>query len=499
MKQSLLPKYSGLNSLLIAVLSLSLLAIGSVRANSLTKLEKIHYQIINQTPIYEHEALNDIVQRVGERVARNSNEPGVIYNFFILDDPVVNAFTTGEGYVYINRGLLALMMSEGQLAALLAHEIAHNTERHGSRKKALNMWDNVATIASLLLTGSTSIGDAIKVSNQARARGFGREMELEADGRGAEYMYRANYDPQEMLGMLSVLKDDERFRDVKSLKEGGNATYHGVFSSHPRTDKRLQQIVLKAGSLPPGESFQGRVEMRKALNGVVYGKNYNGNKPNGYERFTHKGLGITFLYPEKWHQTTKGKDIILKDPNKTVQLKLSVEKTIDKTLSSNQILSNKYPEGLSDVRPIHQTASRKKSRKKNQQTNNKDLGTTARKSQQRVAAVTVGRNSFYFQGIAKDNQLTDARDLRFMEIIQTFRRADQNDLPPTELRTLYYERWEPGMTFMELAKGRELGTFTEERLRLMNGYYPKGQPEPGMWVKRVKVGPPLSEQELKDK
>ena len=52
------------------------------------------------------------------------------------------------------------------------------------------------------------------------------------------------------------------------------------------------------------------------------------------------------------------------------------------------------------------------------------------------------------------------------------------------------------MTFAELAKGRELGTFTEELLRLMNGYYPKGQPEPGMWVKRVKVGPPLDKLQL---
>ena len=447
------------------------------------KAIKVHQQIIAQTPLYDNPELAEMVSRVGEKLGRNSSNPEVKYRFFVLDDPGINAFTPGYGYIYMNRGLLAYMNSEGQLAAVLAHEIAHNTQRHIARRKSAMIWDKIASIAGMLATGSTSIGNAISLSNQARINTYGREMELEADEHGAEFMYRSNYDPNEMLSMLAILKDDERFRDLKAIEDGGDATYHGVFSSHPRSDKRLQQVVLKAGSLPPGESFRGRSEMREALNGVVVGRNYNGNKVKGYERFTHKGLGITFLYPADWTQTTKGKNIILKDPAKTVQLKLVVEKTADKTLSSKKILVKKYPDDLTQVRAIKKEGS-------------KDLGTTGRRPQQRVAAATVGRNTYHFQGIAKNNKLTDEQDHRFVEIIETFRRASSRDLPPSSIKTIYYERLEPGVTFADLAKGREMGTFTEEYLRLMNGYFPTGEAEPGTWMKLVKSGPPLDDKEI---
>ncbi|MBT8114871.1 MAG: M48 family metalloprotease, partial [Arenicella sp.] len=285
-----------------------------------SKAEKIHNQIIAQTPIYDDPELSAFVDRVGQTLARNSNQPDVAFKFFILDDPGINAFTPGFGLIYMNRGLITYMTSEGQLAAVLAHEIAHNTERHLSRRKSAEIWNWLASAAGTILAGNRGVGQAIGISNRARINSFGRELELEADERGAEYMYRSNYDPEEMLGMLSILKDQERFRDLKSLEGGGDATYHGVFSSHPRGDKRLQEVVRKAGTLPPGESFRGRDTMREMLDGVVVGTNFTGNTVAGYQRFVNKSLGITFLYPETWTKTVKGSKIILKDADKTVQL-----------------------------------------------------------------------------------------------------------------------------------------------------------------------------------
>ncbi len=440
-----------------------------------SKAEKIHNQIIAQTPIYDDPELSAFVDRVGQTLARNSNQPDVEFKFFILDDPGINAFTPGFGLIYMNRGLITYMTSEGQLAAVLAHEIAHNTERHLSRRKSAEIWNWLASAAGTILAGNRGVGQAIGISNRARINSFGRELELEADERGAEYMYRSNYDPEEMLGMLSILKDQERFRDLKSLEGGGDATYHGVFSSHPRGDKRLQEVVRKAGTLPPGESFRGRDTMREMLDGVVVGTNFTGNTVAGYQRFVNKSLGITFLYPETWTKTVKGSKIILKDADKTVQLKLEVEKTADKTMSSERILKKKYPDNLSQIEPIIKTKKEYA----------KDFGTTARRLQQRVAAVTVGRNTFHFQGIARNNQLTEQQDEQFLDVIGSFRRASRADLPPDELKVIYYRRLEPGETFAELAADKELGTFTEEYLRLMNGYYPKGEPEPGTWVKLV--------------
>ena len=157
-------------------------------------------------------------------------------------------------------------------------------------------------------------------------------------------------------------------------------------------------------------------------------------------------------------------------------------------MSSKKILTAKYTDDLRNIEPIIQT----------KEEHAKDYGTTARRPQQRVAAVTVGRNTYHFQGIAKNNVLTEQQDDQFKDIIASFRRATRADVPPDEVKTIYYKRLEPGETLAELAADKELGTFTEEYLRLMNGYYPKGEPEPGTWVKLVQTKPLVVDEEVAD-
>ena len=73
---------------------------------------------------------------VGQRIARNSDMPDLNWTFTVVDDGSINAFTTGGGYVYVHRGLLAYLNSEAELAAVLGHEVAHVTARHPARGKA---------------------------------------------------------------------------------------------------------------------------------------------------------------------------------------------------------------------------------------------------------------------------------------------------------------------------------------------------------------------------
>lgn len=446
-------------------------SVQSVYAQS--KGEVIHQQIISETPLYTNDKVAEFVSKVGDKLVRESNISDYEYRFYVLDDPGINAFTPGYGYIYINRGLLSFLNSEAELAGVLAHEIAHNTERHLARKKSGMLWSNVAAFAAAFAVGNSRIADVVQTTATVRLQGFGREMELESDEVGAEYMYNANYDPEAMLGVLGTLKDHERYRDLQSIQDGGDATYHGVFASHPRSDKRLQEVIAKAGTLPPGEAFQGRTEMRAALESMVVGNNVTGNKRTGFERFANKALGVTMLYPEGWSKSVAGAKMIFKDAAQTIQLKLTVEKTVDKTKSSEQILTEKYKSGLTKVSEIRKDPA-------------KDLGTTARLDQQRVAAITVGRNTYHFQGIAKNNQLTEEQDNVFQAIIASFRRAVSSDYPANKVARIYYKRLAPGETFSDLASDQVLGLLTEQTLRLMNGYFPNGEPEPGTWMKLVK-------------
>ncbi|MFT5136652.1 MAG: putative Zn-dependent protease [Arenicella sp.] len=431
---------------------------------------KGHLKKISKTPVYNDPELAAYIEDVGQKVAAVSHEPNVVYQFFILDTDNTNAEATDEGLVYIDRGLLTVLTSEGQLAGVLAHEVGHHTGHHKSRLKTKHALGNFGEVLASILAGNSSVGSALDASNNVRLLKFKREVELEADQFAAEYLYKSGYDPEEMLGVLGVLKDQST---LLGQVKGINASYHGVFATHPRSDKRLQEVIRSAGELPPGEAYRGREKYRKMISGVVFGPNYTGNKRPDQERFTHKTLGITFLRPKDWTQTTKGKNIVLKDADKSIQLKISIEKTVDKKLSSQEVLEAKYPDDLRDLSKIDEKAT-------------KDLGTIARRPEQRVAVIQVGRNTFYFQGIAKNNKLSDEQDKAMLEIIKSFRRAARQDLSPDAVKRIYFKRLEPGETFATLARDRQLGKYTELYLRVMNGYYPKGEAEPGTYIKLVK-------------
>ena len=467
----LIKKVSILGALCFAFIffpSLLLAQDGQKVRNISAKGEAIHQQIINETPVYANKKMTEFVDRIGQRLLEANDLEG--FYFYVLDSPGINAFTPGHGLIYINRGLVALMTSEAQVAGVLAHEIAHNTQRHLARRKTQSIWTNVAAIAGAVVVGNNGIADVIQTTGQARLQGFGREMELESDEVGAEFMYAAKYDPEAMLGVLSILKDHERVADLQSLSDGGDATYHGVFSSHPRSDKRLQEVVKKAGTLPPGESYQGREAMRDALEGVVVGENKNGNVRLGFERLTNQTLGVTMLYPDSWTLNVSGAKIVLKNAEQTQQLKITVEKTVDKAKASEEVLKEKYPDDLVDVKEIRKDPA-------------KDLGATGRYKQERVATISIGRNTFSFQGISRDGQLSVEEDSTFQQIIATFRRASRADVPSEYVKQIYYKRLEPGETFAKLASDSDAA---EQELRLMNGYYPRGEAEPGTWIKLIR-------------
>jgi predicted Zn-dependent protease len=87
-------------------------------------------QIRNQYGIYDDPGLNDYVTRVGVSLGPHTHRSHLQYHFAVLDSPVVNAFAVPGGYVYVTRGILALMKSEAELAVVLGHEMGHVNARH---------------------------------------------------------------------------------------------------------------------------------------------------------------------------------------------------------------------------------------------------------------------------------------------------------------------------------------------------------------------------------
>ena len=96
--------------------------------------KRYHAQVLQQMPPYQDAELLAYVQRIGDSLSTKSHRPNLFYRFTVLDSPDINAFALPGGYIYINRGLMAYLSTEEELAAVLGHEIGHVTARHSVRQ-----------------------------------------------------------------------------------------------------------------------------------------------------------------------------------------------------------------------------------------------------------------------------------------------------------------------------------------------------------------------------
>ncbi len=207
---------------------------------------KTNKEVLQHYIVYDSPELQAYVNEVGQKLAMNSHRNNLIYRFTVLDSRDVNAFALPGGYIFITRGLLAYLNSEAELAAVLGHEIGHVTARHAVRQYSAAQITGIGTaLASIFIPGMNQVGSQLmQVMGSAFLRGYGREHELEADKLGAEYVARTDYDAESMLDVIQVLKDQETFESQQAEAEGREPRiYHGLFSTHPDHDTRLQEIV----------------------------------------------------------------------------------------------------------------------------------------------------------------------------------------------------------------------------------------------------------------
>ncbi|MEE9551515.1 MAG: M48 family metalloprotease, partial [Gammaproteobacteria bacterium] len=256
---------------------------------------KTHQQVLQQYIVYDDPELQTYVQKTGERLASNSHRNNLVYRFTVLDSKDVNAFALPGGYIYITRGLMAYLNSEAELAAVLGHEIGHVTARHSVRQYSTTQLANIgATLAAILIPGMNAVGNQlVQLFGTALLSGYGREHELEADRLGAEYLARTDYDPQAMLRVIRVLKNQELFETQLAKAEGREPRiYHGLFSTHPDNDTRLQGVIAHAGKFQKTQSsYTGREGFMEKIDGMVFGDNTREGILRGL-KFYHPDLGF---------------------------------------------------------------------------------------------------------------------------------------------------------------------------------------------------------------
>lgn len=425
---------------------------------------------------YDHPALQQYVNEIGQKLAKHSHRPGLEYHFLVVDSPEVNAFALPGGYIYITRGILAYLNSEAELAAVLGHELGHVTARHSVQQISAATAAQVgASILQIFVPQARGgLGDtAINLLGGALLSGYGREHELEADRLGAEYLARTGYDPQAMVRVVGVLKNQELFDAEVAKAEGREPrAYHAVFASHPDNDTRLQQVVGEASHYKQAETRTAREDFLRKIDRMVFADSPNQGIIRNNTLY-HTDLGLALRFPQGWR--------VKNQPQNVTAMSSRGDALIDLRMagpakgSPAEVLRKLVRTGFgAEVTPTTINGLPAAA-----------VSTSIGGKPTRVAVVFLGKNA-YAIGAQAQNSQTMNRYLPEIEAAQqSFHAITDQERALARPLTLRVITARAGLTFAELARSSPLGKNAEGYLRVINGLYPSGEPVAGQALKIV--------------
>ncbi|MDT7042283.1 M48 family metalloprotease [Candidatus Nitronereus thalassa] len=195
---------------------------------------------------YRDERLTRYINLVGKTIADVSDRPNLKFHFAILNSQDQNAFAAPGGYIFVTIGLLKTLKNEAELAGVLAHEIAHITQKHmleTIRRGALLSNVSEVTMAAMNKDPKMFSNVIDEITDKLFTKGMDKDKEYEADVYGVEFAYRAGYHPGGLRDYLKTLQGQE-----------GHANSR-FFTTHPSTGTRISKIEGLLGQYGDGMSF----------------------------------------------------------------------------------------------------------------------------------------------------------------------------------------------------------------------------------------------------
>lgn len=412
-----------------------------------------------------------IARAVG-RLVTASEEPWRNYRVTILNSPAVNAFALPGGYVYVTRGLLALATDTSEVAAVIAHEMAHVTARHAfSRAERAE----AAAMANRVVQSVVDDPNRAKValaSSQLSLARFSQIQELEADTVGIRTLVKAGYDPYAAARFLTSMA---RYAAWKNALPADGDKGADFLSSHPSTPERISQAVAAAGELGgTGPAERDQDAYLRHVDGLMYGD----DPVEGYVRgrdFLHAKLGLAFTVPQGFLLENTARAVLATDPSGTAMrfdgADIKPGDDLVGYLTSGWI--NGLEEGSVRTISINGLPAAVAS-------------ASARGYAYRVAVVRFGDQTFRFLFASKAPGA--AFEQAFTTTISTFRPLspdEQSRLRPLTIRVVTVQ---PGETAETLGRRMATPDRPVDLFRVLNGLGPNDQPRPGSKVKIVTDG-----------
>ena len=212
--------------------------------------DEIMKEIRASRGFYDDPEATDYINALGNRLVARGAESRQDFQFFMVQDRQINAFALPGGYVGVHTGLVLAAQSESEVASVMAHEIAHVTQRHIARILDQQKHSTVIGVAALALailaarsnsdvaSAAGAIGQGVAIQNMLN---FTRDHEREADRVGLQILEGAGYDPRSMAVFF------ERLQRATRVYEGGAPSY---LRTHPLTYERIADIQNRLDRLP---------------------------------------------------------------------------------------------------------------------------------------------------------------------------------------------------------------------------------------------------------
>ena len=199
--------------------------------------------------VVEDPQITEYIHEIGHRIAVQSNDGDVDFTFFVVDDPRINAFALPGGYIGVHTGLIEASRNEDELAGVIAHEVAHVTQRHIAR--AIHASSRQSMLSTALMLGAVILGAAggdsdvvqagLAVSQGTAAQqqiNFTRSNEYEADRIGIHALTKAGFDAYGMASFFEVLSRQDMSAPDSRIPE--------FLRTHPVTTERISEARARA-------------------------------------------------------------------------------------------------------------------------------------------------------------------------------------------------------------------------------------------------------------
>lgn len=218
------------------------------------------------------------------------------YKVTILNSPIVNAFALPPGNVYVTRGLLALANDGSEVAAVMAHEIAHITAKHALQREEEEKRAALISQAASVIQNKQK-GQEVEALAQRTIATFSRQQELEADQIGIKVSAKAGFDPYGAARFLGALGRSAALRG-SLMSQYASAGKPDILATHPSTPDRVTQAINAARQIgAPGIGKTDRAAYLAAIDGMTFGDDPAEGAIRG-RQFLHGRLGFSFLAPE---------------------------------------------------------------------------------------------------------------------------------------------------------------------------------------------------------